>query len=67
MFVRLGEGGSFPFLLRRFGLIFIIVYWVVVVIKEASVGLITRGLKSVVRFSFILFIASEVAFFASFF
>lgn len=43
------------------------VYWVMIVIKEASLGAMTWGLKRTVRFSFILFIASEVAFFASFF
>lgn len=37
------------------------------VIKEAGRGSMTWGLKGVIRFSFILFILSEVAFFASFF
>ena len=67
LFVRLGEGGAFSFLLRRLGLVSIIVYWILVVIKERGVGLMTKGLKRVVRFSFILFITSEVSFFASFF
>ena len=67
LFLRLREGGSFSFFLRRLGLVSIIVYWVLLIIKEATVGVITRGLKRVIRFSFILFIGSEVAFFASFF
>ncbi len=65
--MRLGEGGSLPFLLSRFGLVSVIMYWVLIIIKEAGVGSITSGLKRVIRFSFILFIGSEVAFFASFF
>ncbi len=51
----------------RLGLISVIVYWVLMVIKEAGRGSMTWGLKGVIRFSFILFILSEVAFFASFF
>lgn len=65
--MRLGEGGSFTFLLSRLGLVSIIIYLIVVVIKEAGMGSITSGLKRVIRFSFILFIGSEVAFVASYF
>jgi heme/copper-type cytochrome/quinol oxidase subunit 3 len=67
LFLRLGEGRPLSFFLRRFGFVFVLIYWVLVIIKEAGVGSITGGLKRVVRFAFILFIGSEVAFFASFF
>ena len=67
LYLRFSENASHGFLLRSLGLISIFLFWVSLVLKEADNGGITLGFRRRVRFAFILFIASEVAFFGSFF
>lgn len=65
--VILGEGGREIFWVSILGFNLIFLTWRASLIKEARIGFMTAGLKGALRFAFILFITSEVAFFASFF
>ena len=67
MMVMLGEGRTLSFLASFSRFCFVFMLWMLVLIKEARLGAITRGLKRAFRFAFILFIMSEVVFFGSFF